>query len=72
MKKYKHFPSFLHHTKEIFNNIPEVASFAAREMLTVNGIPKKQKQKVIFWDIIKRIGLIKLIKIIIKAFRAVK
>ena len=72
MKKYKRFPNFLHHTKEIFNNAPDVAAFAAREMLTVNGVSKKLKQKIIFRHIIKRMGLIKLFKIIIKAFRAVK
>jgi electron transfer flavoprotein-quinone oxidoreductase len=72
MKKYKHFPSFLHHTKEIFNNIPDTAEFAAREILTVNGISKKLKQKIILADIRKRVGLIKLLKILVTAFRAVK
>jgi len=33
---------------------------AAREMLTVNGISKKQKQKTIMADIRKKVGLIKL------------
>ena len=48
LKKYRRFGRFMHHHKEIFNQLPRLASFAGREMLTVNGISKKQKQKLIF------------------------
>ncbi len=51
MKKYQNFPGFLYGTHQLFNELPQVAQFAAREMLTVNGISKKQKQKTIMDEI---------------------
>jgi electron transfer flavoprotein-quinone oxidoreductase len=72
MKKYKGFPDFLYETHQLFNELPQVAQFAAREMLTVNGIDKKQKQKIIMDEIKKKIGLTNLAKIAWRGWRAVK
>jgi len=41
MAKYRRFPHFLQKHKELFTTLPGLTSLAAREMLTVNGIPKK-------------------------------
>jgi len=72
MKKYRNFPAFLYNTHQLFNELPQVAQLAAREMLTVNGISKKQKQKDIMAEIRKKIGLFKLARIIWRGWRSVK
>jgi electron transfer flavoprotein-quinone oxidoreductase len=72
MKKYQGFGGFLYDTRAIFNELPEVAQFAGREMLTVNGVGKKQKQKLIMDVIKKKVGLIKMARIAWKGWRAVK
>jgi len=72
MRKYKGFPGFLYNNPELFNELPQVAQFAGREMLTVNGISKKQKQKLIMDEIKKKIGLFKMLKIVWNGWRAVK
>jgi electron transfer flavoprotein-quinone oxidoreductase len=72
MKKYKGFPGFLYNTHEVFNELPQIAQFAAREMLTVNGVSKKEKQKTIMDEIRRKIGLLKLGRIAWNGWRSVK
>jgi hypothetical protein len=49
-----------------------MASFSAREMLTVNGVPKKQKQKAIWREIRKAIPLRRLVKLLWAGWRSVR
>ncbi len=72
MKKYRRFGKFLYHRKEIFNQLPRLASFAAREMLTVNGVSKKEKQKLIREELHKETSLLKLFKLAWQGWRSVK
>jgi electron transfer flavoprotein-quinone oxidoreductase len=72
MNKYRNFPGFLYDTHQLFNELPQIAQFAGREMLTVNGVTKKQKQKIIMDEIKKKIGLVKLGKIAWRGWRSVK
>ena len=72
MQKYRNFPGFLYKTHQLFNELPQVAQFAAREMLTVDGVGKKQKQKTIGAEIRKKVGLFKLLRIGWRGWRAVK
>jgi electron transfer flavoprotein-quinone oxidoreductase len=72
MKKYRSFGSFLYHRKEIFSEFPRLASSAAREMLTVNGISKKQKQKTISREIRRQISVFKLLRLLWQGWRSVK
>jgi electron transfer flavoprotein-quinone oxidoreductase len=72
MKKYQGFPGFLYNTHQLFKELPQVAQLAAREMLTVNGISKKQKQKIIMDEVKKKIGLINFAKMAWRGWRAVK
>lgn len=72
MKKYQNFPNFLYQTHQLFNELPQVAQTAAREMLTVNGIDKRQKQKVIKADIKKKVGLLNMARIAWRGWRSVK
>jgi electron transfer flavoprotein-quinone oxidoreductase len=69
LKKYRHFNSFLQTHKEIFTTLPQAAGFAAREMLTVNGVPKKEKQKLIWRNLRKRHSLSRLTRLLVDAFR---
>jgi electron transfer flavoprotein-quinone oxidoreductase len=72
MKKYRNFGTFLFRRKEIFNPLPDAASMAAREMLTINGITKKQKQQLIMKGLRKQISFWKLFRLLWQAWRAVR
>jgi electron transfer flavoprotein-quinone oxidoreductase len=72
MKKYRRFGRFRYQHKEIFNQLPHLASFAAREILTVNGISKKQKQKLIMQEIRKETSILKLLRLLWQGWRSVK
>ncbi|HEX79425.1 MAG TPA: FAD-dependent oxidoreductase [Dehalococcoidia bacterium] len=72
MKKYRRFGSFLYQHNELYTQLPRLASFAAREMLTVNGVSKKQKQKLIMKEIRSKTSLFKLLRLLWRGWRSVK
>lgn len=72
LRKYRGFGRFLYHHKEIFNQLPHLASFAAREMLTVNGVSKKEKQRLIIKEIRKETSILRILRLIWKGWRAIK
>lgn len=72
MKKYRRFGQFLYHHKEIFNELPRAAAFAAREMLTVNGVSKREKQKLIAREIRRETPCLKLLRLLWQGWRSVK
>jgi electron transfer flavoprotein-quinone oxidoreductase len=72
MKKYRRFGGFLYRNKEIFNRLPAAASIAAREMLTVNGVGKKQKQKTIMKEFRRQLSTWRLLRLLWRAWRAVR
>ena len=72
MKKYRGFHGFLYNNKELFDQFPHLATSTAREILTVNGISKKQKQKTIVGEARKQMSLLKLARLIWRGWRAVK
>ena len=72
LKKYRRFGGFLYHHKEIFNQLPRLASFAAREMLTVNGVSKKQKQKLILKKVRKEMSIFRLARLLWQGWRSIK
>ncbi len=72
MKKYRRFGRFLYTHKEIFNELPALASMAAREMLTVDGTPKKQKQRLIWREFRRKMGIWRLLRLAWRGWRAVK
>ena len=71
LKKYRRFNSFLSDHKEIFTTLPEAFNFAAREMLTVNGVAKKEKQKIIWRNLRKNHSLQDLMQLCWGALRSV-
>ena len=72
MKKYRNFGAFLYRHKELYNPLPAATSMAAREMLTVNGISKRQKQKSIMKELRRQISIWRLFKLLWQAWRAVR
>ncbi len=72
MKKYRRFNAFRQDHHELFTTLPGLKGFAAREMLTVDGIPKKEKQKAIWNRIRKAIPLAKMAKFIWDGWRSVR
>jgi electron transfer flavoprotein-quinone oxidoreductase len=71
LKKYRRFNSFFQEHREIFTTLPEAFSFAAREMLTVNGVSKKEKQRIIWRNLRKNHSLPGLLRLCWDAFRSV-
>jgi len=72
LKKYRRFPGFLQEHKELFSTIPQLGRYAGREMLTVNGVPKKEKQAAIWKRIKTDFSRFRLLHLIWDAWRSVK
>lgn len=72
LKKYRGFNRFRLKHHELFTTLPTLMSFAAREMLTVDGKTKKEKQKNIWRRIKKEISLPKMARIFWDGWRSVK
>jgi electron transfer flavoprotein-quinone oxidoreductase len=72
LRKYRRFPHFLNEHKEIFTTIPGLASMAAREMLTVDGTPKKEKQGAIWKGIKRKLPLLKMLRLAWDGWRSVR
>ena len=72
LKKYKRFPGFLQNNKELFTVLPSLAGMAARDMLTVDGEPKKTKQSRIWKTIKREMSVFRLVRLVFEAWRSVK
>ncbi len=72
LKKYRRFPRFLHEHPEVFTTLPQLSGLAGREMLTVNGVPKKEKQKIIGREFKNRISRWRLLRILWDGWRSLK
>ena len=72
LKKYRRFPSLFQRHPEIFTTLPEWAGFAAREMLTVDGTPKKPKQGRIWSAIRGKMSLLQLLRLSWDGWRSVR
>jgi electron transfer flavoprotein-quinone oxidoreductase len=72
LRKYRRFGRFLHTHPELFTTLPELASRAAREMLTVNESPKREKQKTIWQELCSRLSLMRFLRLIWDGWRSVR
>jgi len=72
LKKYRRFGQFLHTHPELFTSLPRWTSLAAREMLTVNGVPKREKQKAIWQEFRSRFSLVSLLRVLWDGWRSIK
>jgi electron transfer flavoprotein-quinone oxidoreductase len=72
LKKYRGFGRFRYHHKEIFSQLPRLATLAGREMITVNGVSKKEKQKLIVRAVRREMSILRLLRLLWQGWRAVK
>ena len=72
LKKYRRFPGFLQEHKELFSTLPRLGRLAGREMLTVNGVHKKEKQSAIWKKIKTDLYRFRLFHLVWDAGRSVK
>jgi electron transfer flavoprotein-quinone oxidoreductase len=72
LKKYRRLGGFLYHHKEIFAQLPELVSFGAREIITVNGVSKKDKEKSILAEIRNVISIPRVLRLMWQAWRATR
>jgi electron transfer flavoprotein-quinone oxidoreductase len=72
LKKYRRFPSFLETHKELFAGLPLAVNMAAREMLTVDGVPKRMRQRAIWKAIRSKIPPLRLLQLAWDAWRSVR
>jgi len=70
--KYRRFPHLLEAHKEIFTTLPELAALAAREILTVDGVPKKQKQRAVWAALRREMPLPRAARLLWDGWRAVR
>jgi hypothetical protein len=62
----------MENSPEVFTSLPEWAGQAAREILTVNGIPKKEKQRFLWDRLRQQISLRRLLRIFWEGWRGVR
>ncbi|MBN1458309.1 MAG: FAD-dependent oxidoreductase, partial [Armatimonadetes bacterium] len=69
--KYRNMGRFFETHPEFFGLYPELLNEAAREMLTVDGVAKRKKQRAIFWGALKRRSLWRMAVDFFKAWRSI-
>jgi electron transfer flavoprotein-quinone oxidoreductase len=62
---------FFEHHPQFFSLYPDLLNEAAREMLTVNGTPKRNKQRAIFWDALRKRSILRMMRDFYGAWRSV-
>jgi electron transfer flavoprotein-quinone oxidoreductase len=72
LSKYRKFPSFLETHKELFTSLPRATCAAAREMLTVDAVPKKARQREVCKAIRGQVPPLRLLRLIWDAWRSVR
>ena len=72
MRKYRRFPEFLETHKELFGAFPRATSAAAREILTVDGLPKKARQSRAWKAICGLVPPLRLLRLFWDAWRSVR
>jgi electron transfer flavoprotein-quinone oxidoreductase len=71
LEKYRRFNPFLECHPELFTTLPGALGFAAREMLTVDGVSKKEKQARIWKNLRKKHSIKALLKLAWDGYRSV-
>ena len=72
LSKYRDMPKVFHENNQFFTTYPMLVSKAARNMLTVDGVDKKTKERDIFKDFRKSRSLPGLVGDAFKVWRAVR
>ncbi|GMT46154.1 MAG: protein FixC [bacterium] len=69
LKKYKRVPALLQTNKHLLLQYPKLLNQAAFEMLNVDGISKKDKEKLIWKNVKQEIGISNLVRDLFKLWR---
>jgi electron transfer flavoprotein-quinone oxidoreductase len=72
LKKYRHLPDLADRRPELFQIYPELANLAAHEMLTVDGVPKREKQRRIWKMITRRRRPLQILRDMYETWKAVR
>jgi len=72
LRKYRRFPSLLETHKELFTGLPRAACTAAREILTVDKVPKRAKQSLAWKAIRGEVPPLRLLRLVWDAWRSVR
>jgi len=72
LKKYRRLGNYLYRNKDIFTQLSGVASFSAREIITVNGISKKDKERLILEKICRDMSIPRIVRLIWQGWRATR
>ncbi|HEX2964964.1 MAG TPA: FAD-dependent oxidoreductase [Syntrophorhabdaceae bacterium] len=70
MKKYRDFNKFRLAHHELFTAYPQMAAAAAREMLSVDGTSKREKQKIIREGVKKRTSFVRIARTLWQGWRS--
>jgi electron transfer flavoprotein-quinone oxidoreductase len=62
LKKYRRAPEFIRTQSQFFTTYPQLANLAAEEMLRVDGVPKKVKQRRILKEAVQRRGRLAMLR----------
>jgi len=54
LRKYRDLPELVERRPDLFATYTELANYAAHEMLTVDGLPKREKQRRIWREVVRR------------------
>ncbi len=71
LKKYKGLPDLLQTNQRLLRKYPKVLNDAAFELLKVNGVSKKEKEKLIWKNMKQEIGLTNMVRDMFKIWRNV-
>ncbi|MDW7675486.1 MAG: FAD-dependent oxidoreductase, partial [Bacillota bacterium] len=69
LHKYRHVGTFMEENPHFFTLYPRLANFAAQELLTVDNVPKREKQKRILAKVRQERSLWKISKDMFRAWR---
>jgi electron transfer flavoprotein-quinone oxidoreductase len=61
---------YFEHHPQFFSLYPDLLNEAAREMLTVDGTPKRNKQRAIFWGALRKRSPLRMVRDFYGAWRS--
>lgn len=72
LRKYRHLPDLAERRPDLFTTYAELANLAAHEMLTVDGVPKREKQRRIWRELTRRRPVWAMLRDLYEVWRAVR
>lgn len=72
LRKYRYLPDLAERRPDLFSTYAELANLAAHEMLTVDGVPKRDKQRRIWREVTRRRPVWAMLRDLYEVWRAVR